>query len=63
MQHELILLDEFEAAEAIKYKRMLQSGTEICKLGCSPTQQHAYDVYLAGVKIVVATNNWAHDLA
>ena len=62
LQHELIVLDELEAAEAIKYKRMLQAGVEMCNLGCSPTQQHTYGVYLSGVQIVVATNNWAQDL-
>ena len=62
LQHELIVLDEFEAGDAINYKRVLQAGPEICKLGCSPTQQHSYEVYLSGVKIVVATNNWAQDL-
>ena len=35
---------------------------DVCKLGCSPTNQHAYDVYVAGVRFVIATNDWAADV-
>ena len=35
---------------------------DICNLGCSPTQQHTYDVYVARVRFAVATNTWRADL-
>ena len=62
VDHDLIILDELSGQAAIKYKKLLQASSDWCKLGCSPTQQHTYDVFVGGVRIVVATNTWTEDL-
>ena len=57
-QHTLILLDECGPAQCIKLKKLLQAGADYATLGVSPTQQHAYSVYVRGVKIIVTSNHW-----
>ena len=59
---ELILFDELTASMAVSHKKLLQSSSDVCKLGCSPTQQHCYDVFLGGARCVVATNTWWADV-
>ena len=60
--HDSILFDEMSGAAAIQYKKLLQASVDPCKLGCSPTQQHTYSVYVSGVRLVIATNTWRADL-
>jgi len=60
--HDSILLDEMSGSAAIQYNKLLQASVDPCKLGCSPTQQHTYSVYVSGVRLVIATNTWRADL-
>ena len=57
-KHKLILLDEIDPAIAIGLKKLLQAGNDVCKLGMSPTGQHAYNIYAHRTKIVCCTNTW-----
>jgi len=63
LNYDVVILDEMAAHDAIKYKKLLQASMDVCKLGCSPTQQHAYDVYVSGIRFVIATNTWRSDLS
>lgn len=58
LQHELIILDEVQAGDAIKLKKLLQCSNDSCVLGVSPTMQHSYVVNCWGTKLVVCSNVW-----
>ena len=62
LSHELIILDEVDARDAIKLKKMLQCSNDPCVLGVSPTMQFSYSVNTWGVKVVICSNIWTSTL-
>lgn len=59
---DVLLFDELQAEAAIGIKKLLQASNDLCTLGSSPTNQHAYTVRLHRVKLVIASNHWREDL-
>lgn len=56
--HTLILFDEAEPKQMLAQKKLFQAPACLVKLGCSPTNCDAYDVYLHRRMLVVSANNW-----
>ena len=56
LQHKGILFDEAPAEMVLRQKKLFQSPATKCRLGCSVTNCHAYDVYVSGVAMMIASN-------
>ena len=62
LQHKGILFDEAPAEMVLRQKKLFQSPASKCRLGCSVTNCHAYDVYVSGVAMMIASNTWDSEL-
>ena len=62
LQHKGILFDEAPAEMVLRQKKLFQSPASKCRLGCSVTNCHAYDVYVSGVAMMIASNTWETEL-
>jgi hypothetical protein len=61
--HTLILFDEAEPKQILAQKKLFQAPACLVKLGCSPTNCDAYDVYLHRRMLVVSANDWLAKLS
>ena len=43
----------------LQQKKLFQSPNADVQLGCSTTNCHAYSVFVSGVALIIATNDWA----
>ena len=62
-KHRLILFDEASTHCVLKNKRMFQAPNTPVIVGSSPTNALAYSVFLGDTLLVVASNDWTHELA
>ena len=46
----------------LRQKKLFQGPPTLVRLGCSTTNCHAYDVFVSGVAMMIASNNWKADL-
>ena len=62
LQHTYVLFDEASPSLIVRNKKLFQASASLCKLGSSPTNQNAYDVWFHQVRVIVASNKWAWEL-
>ena len=62
-KHRLILFDEASTQCVLKNKRLFQAPNTPVIVGSSPTNALAYSVFLGDTFLVVASNDWAQELA
>ena len=43
-------------------KKLFQGPPTPVRVGCSTTSGHAYDVFVSGIAMMIASNNWKPDL-
>ena len=60
--HKGILFDEASAEMVLRQKKLFQCPPTEVRLGCSVTNCHAYDVFVSGVAMVIASNTWSEEL-
>ena len=63
MLHKGILFDEASCQMVLQQKKQFQAPPSPVRLGCSTTSWHAYDVFISGVGLMIASNSWNADLA
>ena len=56
--HKCIVFDEIEASTVVNNKQLFQGSVNAVKLGQSVCAQHAYDVYLYGIGLILSCNKW-----
>ena len=61
--HKLILFDEIEPAAVSKQRKLFQATLARVQLGCSATNCFSYEVFVHGIRMVLATNHWDKALA
>ncbi len=61
--HKAILFDDASAEMVLRQKKLFQAPPTAVRLGCSTTNCHAYDVFVSGVAMIIASNTWKSDLA
>ena len=61
-RHTTILFDEASPMSVIRAKKLFQAGDSPVAVQTSATNCHAYTVYVAGKRMVIATNIWAQQL-
>ena len=61
LKHKAILFDECNANMVARHKKVFQSTIHGAWLGQSKCQQHAYQVFLWGVPLIVCTNEWIEE--
>ena len=61
--HKGILFDEASCKMVLQQKKLFQAPPTPVRLGCSTTNCHAYDVFVSGVGLMIASNTWLADLA
>ena len=59
----LALFDEASTALVLQNRRLFQCPNCVVTIGCSPTNNLAYGVYLNDTGLIVATNTWKDELA
>ena len=57
--HRAILFDEGTPQMVLQQKKLFQCPNADVQLGCSTTNCHAYSVFVSGVALIIATNDWA----
>ena len=62
-KHRLILFDEASTDMVLRNRRLFQAPNTGVTVGSSPTNALAYELYLNDTLLVVASNNWEHELA
>ena len=62
-EHEAILFDEAAPALVLQHKKLFQAPACWLDLGTPSTNCHVYRVMVSGIKMIVASNTWAEDLA
>ncbi len=60
--YDLIIFDEITAVAAMTFKKVLQSGPDLCTLAVSPTMQFTYSAVFAGCRMVCCSNTWLSTL-
>ena len=63
MLHKGILIDEASAEMVLRQKKLFQAPPVDCRMGASNTNCHAYDVYVSGVAMMIASNTWESEVA
>ncbi len=58
-----ILFDEASCQMVLQQKLLFQAPPMPVRLGCSTTNCHAYDVFISGAGLMIASNTWKTDLA
>ena len=59
-----ILFDEASCRMVLQQKKLFQAPPSPVRLGCSTTtNSHAYDVFISGVALMIASSTWLADLA
>ena len=61
--HKGLLFDEASCQMVLQQKKLFQAPPTPVRLGCSTTNCNAYDVFVSGVGLMVASNTWLADLA
>ena len=61
--HKCILFDEASCNMVLQQNKLFQAPPTPVRLGCSTTNCHAYDVFISGVGLMIASNTWNADLA
>ena len=61
--HKGILFDEASCQMVLQQMTLFQAPPSPVRLGCSTTNCHAYDVFISGVGLMIASNTWKADLA
>ena len=61
-RHKAILYDECAPETVLNNRQLFQAGSTPVMLGQSPTQQHAYQVFVYAIPMIVCTNVWSFDL-
>ena len=46
----------------LRQKKLFQAPPTTVRLGCSTTNCHAYDVFVSGVAMIIASNTWVTEL-
>ena len=62
-QHKLILFDEAHAEMIIRCKKLFQASINPTTYGSSATNCNIHTVWLHGIRLVIASNVWASELA
>ena len=62
LTHKGILFDEASAEMVLRQKKLFQGPPTKVRLGCSTTNCHAYDVFVSGVAMIIASNTWVSEL-
>ena len=60
--HKAILYDEASPEMVLRQKKLFQAPPASVRLGCSTTNCHAYDVFVSGVAMIIASNTWVSDV-
>ena len=60
-RHKCLVFDECEPELVLQNRQLFQAGATPVMLGQSPTQQHAYQVFVYAVPMVICTNVWSRD--
>ena len=60
--HSLILFDEGSVAMVLRNRKLFQAPNSLITIGTSPTNQHAYNVYLNNTRLVICSNSWQEQL-
>ena len=60
--HKGIMYDEGSAEVVLRQRKLFQAPPTPVRLGCSTTNCHAYDVFVSGVAMVIASNTWVSDV-
>jgi hypothetical protein len=63
LKHKGILFDEASCQMVLQQKLLFQAPPMPVRLGCSTTNCHAYDVFISGAGLMIASNTWKADLA
>ena len=63
LYHKGILFDEATCELVLKQKKLFQAPAVDVKLGSSTTNCFAYDVFVSGIAMIIASNTWHDDLA
>ena len=58
LHHDLILFDEAGPEQVVRQRLVFQAGNSWVQLGCSPTNQASYKVWMYRKKLVVSGNDW-----
>jgi len=59
-KHQAVVMDDIAGSDfVLANKKLLQAHADGAKLGQSPTQTLAYEVFLWRVPVVVTTNHWS----
>ncbi len=60
--HKGILFDEANAEMVLRQRKLFQAPPTSVRLGCSTTNCFAYDVFVSGVAMIIASNTWVSDV-
>jgi len=60
--HRGILFDQATAEMVLRQRKLFQAPAVDVRLGCSTRNCHAYDVFVSGVAMMIASNTWESEL-
>ena len=59
LHHRAILFDEATPPMVLQQKKLFQSPNMDVQLGCNTTNCHAHVVFVSGVGMIIACNDWS----